>query len=119
MKKVKTYTAQIYVGLREGYGEQIHSIGEVWCVCQEFVNKVGFCVTVTPTQFLYMNGMEPGAIVGTINYPRFPSSRKNLKTKTLQLATNLMLEFKQCRVSVVFPDETIMLENIKLEGFRE
>jgi len=119
MKKVTTYTANIYIGLKEGYTGRLHTIDEVYCICQEFVDQIGFCVTVTPTRFVYKNGMEPGAVVGTINYPRYPSQPQDLEAKAMILANKLMVEFKQHRVSVVFPDKTIMLENFTLDDFKE
>ena len=110
MKKVTTYTAQIYVGLRVGYGGEIHSIELVEWLCQDYVNEIGWCVTVTPTSFYYKNGEEPGAIIGAINYPRFPITKTDFKKRVMKLAGTLLIELKQLRVSIVFPDETVMLE---------
>ena len=115
MKKVTTFTAQIFVGLTEGYDGANHQVFEVSCICQDFVNELGWCVSVTPTQFVYKDGYENGAIVGIINYPRFPLEVPEIKNRTLKLAKLLMKEMKQYRVSVVFSDETIMLENGRLK----
>ena len=65
-KEVDTFTAQIYLGLREGYGTLIHNEREVREVLQDYVNNNKFCVTVTPTEFIYTNGREEGAIIGLI-----------------------------------------------------
>jgi hypothetical protein len=43
-------------------------------VCREFCDELGWCVTVTPTTYVYKGGEEAGFIVGAINYARFPTS---------------------------------------------
>jgi len=112
MKSIPTFTAQIYVGLQEGYGYdgKTHNQCEVECICQEFVDEVGWCVSITRTRFVYTDGKESGVIVGIINYPRFPSTIEELKNKTIKLATILKEKLNQIRVSIVFSDETVMLE---------
>jgi hypothetical protein len=110
MKKVTTFTAQIYVGLREQYTDAVFPIQKIEWLCQNYVNEIGWCVTVTPTTFFYKNGSEPGAIVGSIDYPRFPITKTDFKNRVMKLAGDLLVELKQLRVSIVFPDETIMLE---------
>ena len=113
MNTVKTFTATIYVGLREGrtadLSPKIHTIDEVFSVCHAYCNNVGLCVTVTPTYFIYTNGGEPGAIVGLINYPRFPSTPEEIVTHATQLATRLQSQLGQQRVSIVYPESTVML----------
>lgn len=107
---VLTWQAQIFCGLRVGYTEEILSIEKVYRTCQEYVDEDGWCVTITPTKFIYKNGYEPGAIIGIIDYPRFPSHHQNLKNRTVELAKRLLVKLEQLRISIVFPDETIMLE---------
>lgn len=109
MKKLPTFNAQIYVGLRKGYDGPVADSYKAEAVCQDYVNRVGWCVTVTNTFFMYKDGCEPGVIVGIINYPRFPRTIKELKRMTIELAKLLKKELKQNRVSIVFTDETIML----------
>jgi len=67
--------------------------------------------SVTPTTYIYKNGNEPGVVVGIINYPRFPSEAAALKAKALEVAALLLKLYRQMKVSVVFPDETVMLES--------
>jgi len=45
MQEVFTYYAQIFVGLREGYGDRVHNLDDVRTICKEYVDKVGLCVT--------------------------------------------------------------------------
>lgn len=114
MKTVPTWQAQIFCGLRKGYEvcSPCQSIEKIYSICRRYVHQVGgWCVTVTPTKFFYLGGWEDGAIVGVIQYPRFPQSHNLLKEKTLELVEVLRVELGQFRVSVVFPDETVMLED--------
>lgn len=112
MKKVDTYTATIYVGLREGYTERMHNINELISICQQFCDAEGFCVTVSGTEFIYTNGREIGATIGIINYPRFPHTPTEIKKKAIRLALLLKNKAKQKRVSIVLTDETIMLDAV-------
>lgn len=111
MKKVTTFTAQIYVGLKNTYTGEVLGENLLWDVCQKYCDEVGFCVTFTKTNYIYSNGNEPGVIVGIINYPRFPTTPLFIKERALILAKLLQKEAKQHKVSVVFPDETIMIES--------
>lgn len=36
--------------------------------------RVGLCVTIDPTLFIYTGGEEAGYVVGLLNYPRFPAT---------------------------------------------
>ena len=109
--KAEKFTASIYVGLKVRDTGEIYSITAVEDVCQEFCDDIGFCVTVTPTKYVYTDGWEQGAIVGIINYPRFPQSATTLENRALLLATELMLKLKQKRVTIDLPNDTIMLTN--------
>jgi len=109
--QAKTYEAKLYCGLKEGYEGPVHTVDEVYEVCKSYCDMFGFCVTVTPTQFVYKNGDEDGAIIGIINYPRFPATKRELK-KHIEVIVKILLDkFKQNRISVVYPDKTVMYEN--------
>ena len=110
MKTISTYTATIYVGFREQYTDEVRSIEMAYAVLQQYADKGGLCVTVTPTRFIYKNGSEPGIAVGFINYPRFPEEPSAIREKVLRIAEGLLRTFRQLKVSIVFPDETVMLE---------
>lgn len=112
--KAEKFSASIYVGLKVKGADILHSITAVENICQKFCDDVGFCVTVTPTKYVYSNGWEQGAIVGIINYPRFPESARTLEERALLLATELMLGLEQNRVSIDFPSHTTMLTNPNL-----
>lgn len=112
MISARTWQAQIFCGLRKGYEvcPPCQSIEKIYSICRKYIHQVQWCVTVTPTKFLYVGGDEDGAIIGIIQYPRFPKSHNLLKEQTIELAEILRTELGQFRVSIVFPDETIMLE---------
>jgi ferredoxin len=111
MISVPTFTATIYVGFlvtKYPSAEEFNTTF-VEILCRDYCDKVGLCVTVTPTKFIYKNGWENGAAIGLINYPRFPKEPKDIKAQALELAEILLKELKQYKVSVVFPDETVMI----------
>lgn len=112
-KQVPSFAATIYVGLRVHYTDRIHALAEVEEFLRTYCNETGFCVTVTSMKYIYKNGEEPGAAIGIINYPRFPSNPATLKERALFIAEKLMALLEQGKVSVVFPDETIMLESFE------
>jgi len=116
MKKVKTVEVKIFLGLKKGYTESYKSIQQLYNFLRIYCTKYKLAVSITPTRYIYVNGEEDGAIIGLINYPRFPSNKKKIKKRALHLAEELMYEFKQYRVSVMLNDKTYMLENDKLKN---
>ena len=102
----RPFEAKIYCGSNwRNLFEQVEEI------CQKYVNKTKWCVSVTKTRYIYPNGAEDGVIVGIIYYPRFPLNNFILKKRTLELATCLMKELNQKRVTIMFNDSVKMLEN--------
>lgn len=75
--------------------------------CENYCDEVGFCVTVTPTRFVYTKGGEEGVIVGIINYPRFPTSRELLWRHAETLAARLRVALIQDSYTVQAPDKTV------------
>ena len=116
MKITDSYNVQIWVGLRAGYSTKIHSLDDVRDICDNFVNSVKDCVTITETEFRYVDGYEPGVIVGYINYPRFPRMDIEIIDRAHQLAEELMVGLEQNRVTVTTPDKTYMLTNENQES---
>lgn len=107
---VPTYVATIYVGFKErSSGDIVFSLATARAWLQEHVNRVGLCVSVTPTEFIYTDGGEPGVAIGLINYPRFPAKPEVIRERAMEIAAGLKAEARQLAVSVVFPDKTVML----------
>jgi hypothetical protein len=107
---VETITAKIYLGLREGYTDKVHTISELEDFLQKETDKGGLCVTVTPTKFIYKDGREDGAIIGLINYPRFPTTKEQLEKDAERIAKLCKEEYKQNRVSIEYQNKTVMFE---------
>lgn len=107
---VKTFWAKIHIGFyNRDTKEIVGSLKKTRAICQEYVDAVSLCVTLTPTEYIYVQGNEPGVEVGLINYPRFPEEVSLIREKAINLAEKLMIAFQQYKVSVVMPTETIML----------
>lgn len=112
MKIEKSFNVQIWVGLKKTYLEgSTQNISLVKSICKRYVDKIGDCVTVTPTDFIYTNGNEKGVVVGFIQYPRFPREEDLIKENAIRLANELMIALTQYRVTITTPYESIMLEN--------
>jgi len=119
MKIVDNYESKIWLGLRVGYTDSYFNKADIARVISEWCNEKKQCVTITPTEFIYVDGKEPGVIIGFINYARFPQSEVEIRNRTRELATILMKKFKQYRVSCTFyPSHaggSMMLENTKIK----
>jgi hypothetical protein len=75
-------------------------------LCQEYVDEVGLCVTVTPTLYIYTGGREEGVLVRLINYPRFPATWYEILKVATDLAEHLKAHLGQGSYSIVTPDRT-------------
>jgi len=110
MKSVETTTVKIYLGLREGHTDKVHNLDEVKDFLQDYVNKSGLCITISPTSFIYRGGREEGIIIGLINYLRFPTQLKKLEQIAEEIASLCKEKYNPKRVSIEYQDRTIMLE---------
>jgi len=112
----KTFIAKIAVGFREGYTDRVHTLEEAYEIAQEYCNKIGLCVTVTPTRFIYSqsiatpHGFDDGCFVELIAYPRFPSSKYDIVKDAIELTKIFMEQFKQNRISIITSDQTYLIE---------
>lgn len=112
--EVPTFTATIWVSVEQSHPEEFDpqfTIADVRDVTGNYCNRVGLCVTITQTGFVYTGGGEYGFAIGLINYPRFPSTPEAISGHAVALAELLLVKLRQRRVSVVFPDRTVMLSN--------
>lgn len=75
-------------------------------ISQEYCNQEGFCVTVTPTKYVYSFGQESGVIIGIINYPRFPKTLMQLRKNAIDLANLLRTELNQESFTIYGPEKT-------------
>ena len=107
----RAFKANIYCGLRKQYSKKTYSFKFAEKICQQYINEVKWCISITKTKYIYVDGNENGIIVGIIYYPRFPLSNKQLKNRTINLANLLMEQLNQNRVTIVFNNSTKMLIN--------
>ena len=117
MKITNTIEAKIFLGLREGYTSNYKNMSDVYSFLSEYCTQNKLTVSVTPTKYIYVNGEEDGVIIGLINYPRFPSTKEEIKKIALDLGQKLLELFYQYRVTIIInslnesDSSTIMLEN--------
>jgi hypothetical protein len=83
------------------------SLHDARVACGAFCDRVGLCVTVTPTNYVYTHGDEPGVIVGLINYGRFPSEPAAIFARATELALHLIDALGQQSASIQAPDKTL------------
>lgn len=97
-KSEPTFYARIYIA---------GDIATIKQVCRKYCFDVGLCVTVTPTDFIYTGGEESGAVVGLLNYPRFPSEQEVILAKATNLANEIMEACHQWSWLIETPTDTI------------
>ena len=71
----------------------------------KYCGAKGFCVSVTPTEFIYSGGVESGASIGIINYARFPAEH-DLEDSAIDLAYFLLRSTHQRSCSVIVASGT-------------
>jgi hypothetical protein len=74
--------------------------------CRQACKEEGMCVTVEPTKFIYTGGEEVGAVVGLVNYPRFPKDREAINSRARSLAVRLLEATLQDSAMVMTPEQT-------------
>ena len=82
-------------------------VNKIRDVCRRWCTMKGACVTVTPTEYIYTGGAETGAVVGFINYPRFPTNETTLVNKAHELALLLIRRCNQLSCTVEGPTTTV------------
>lgn len=101
MKRVQvpSYPVSIFIAT--------NSHGNAEAICSEYCDDVGLCVTVTATRFVYVNGGDPGYIIGLINYPRFPKEPAAIWAHAEALAERLCEGLWQQSYTIQAPDKTV------------
>ena len=94
----ETYWARIYIA-----GDVAHAKK----IVRKYVWEEGLCVTVTPTDYIYTGGEEAGMMVELVNYPRFPSTPKDIAETAVDLGMKLMEKLYQRSFSVMTPTDTV------------
>jgi hypothetical protein len=114
--KIKTFTANAVMGLLRGYSSEAITLTEFKSVLlsaqTEIFQKygIGLSIKLSTTEIFFLGQNEPSIDVQIIQYPKFPQPEETLKKAFIQLIEIMMQELEQNRVVIVFPDETIMME---------
>jgi len=96
-EELPTYETKIYIS---GDPSSIKRI----CSREAMIHEL--CVSVTETDFVYNGGKEIGAVIGILNYPRFPKEITWLDTFAVNLARILVKETHQKSATVVNSTKT-------------
>ena len=104
---------ELQVTSGESFNADIYIAGDLVTikhVCREYVNS-GFCVSVTPIDYIFTGGCESGAKIGFINYQRFPLPSSKITEKAIELAKMLIEKCFQLSASVVTSNETYFISD--------
>jgi len=99
-KTVETYWVKIYASGPIEIAKQI--------IRKDCLDE-GLCVTIEPTLFIYTGGEEKGFVIGFVNYPRFPSNKKELLKRAKSIALKILEETHQHSTLIMAPDKTIWI----------
>lgn len=97
IKHAKSYKISIYIA--GDYQKAVEA-------CKTYCDEVGFCVSVTQTEYVYTGGNESGVIIGLINYPRFPSDGLSLVLHAREIGDLLLERLDQQSYSIETPETT-------------
>lgn len=86
--------------------------------CRSYCDEEGFCVTVTPTTYVYTGGQEAGVCIGLINYGRFPSEPRAIFARAREIADHLIGELGQQSASIEAPDRTLWINRRPTQGIQ-
>lgn len=113
---IKTFEAKATLGLKVGYSEELISLNQV----KETIKKVAssldgytFSGTLTPSEIIVAGKKEykeSCVLIETSIYPRFPQEKDDFKKEFIKFIGKLAEELKQERVSIIFTDESLMIE---------
>ena len=97
IKHATTYWAKIYIAGPIDVAKQILRLR---------AKRVGMCVTIEPTTYIYSGGEEAGYVVGLINYPRFPKINLDIEAEAAIIAEELRQGTGQDSYTVMTPTST-------------
>ena len=114
--KIKTFQASIFIGLEIGYTQKkinenlvIESLSEL----QKQLSKekeIYLSASISKTVIVLNNQKEKHLKINFINYPKFPLSEEIFKDEVLIIGKELMKQFEQNRILIIYTDQTVMLE---------
>jgi hypothetical protein len=101
VKQDKTYWVWIYLS---------GNIDIIKQSCRKFVMS-GLCVTIESVDYIYTGGEESGVRIGLINYPRFPTNKKDIWNTAKELASIVRKDAYQLSVLLVDSERTLWLSD--------
>lgn len=114
--KIKTFQASIFIGLEYGYTQKqinenlvIESLSELQKQLSAEKN-IFLSASVSKTNIVLNDQNEQHLKIDFINYPKFPLSEEIFKDEVLHFGKELMKQFEQNRILIIYTDETVMLE---------
>ncbi len=113
----KPFPATITIGLQTGYTHKQINKCDVIAHLQNWQDELiheknlYLSVSVSDCQIVLSGQVEPHLKLSFINYPRFPLKEEVLKQEIEALTKSLIKSFKQNRVVIEYPDETVMFED--------
>lgn len=108
------YVVRMFVGSRFGYTEKSFSREELIGRIRTYFDLnpgFGLCVRVSTLTFVAPGYIEDGFELTASNYPRFPLSPVDIDLRMDKLATHLLKDLQQKRISLETPFLTKILEN--------
>ena len=108
------HEVRFYIGSREKYAGPEFTRKEVTTFIGQFQSERSedmMPVRVTPTSYVCEDYQEDGWELAVIGYPRTNKPKNIINRFVLDLAEAMLYHFKQNRISVIFPDEIVMLQN--------
>lgn len=97
---VNTYWVRIYIA---GDYAQIEECCRTYC-------ETGFCVNITPNNYIYKYGEQSGAMIELINYPRFPGEHPLIYERAKDLAMQIGYQVHQRSWTIMDPQHTVYFE---------
>ena len=114
--KIKTFQASIFIGLEYGYTQKqidenlvIESLSELQKQLSAEKN-IFLSASVSKTNIVLNDQNEQHLKIDFINYPKFPLDENIFKDEVLIIGKELMKQFEQNRIVIIYTDETVMLE---------
>lgn len=112
-RSATTYEVRVYMGSINEETKKKFSKKTIIESVGKFQDKQKQIIPVRMTKTIFVCGedySEKGWELAVINYPRTETESRHLDSFMLSLAEYILHEFKQNRVSVVMPLETVMFE---------
>ena len=98
--ETSSYSVQIWIA-----GDHARALE----LCRLYCEESRFCVTVSPTTYVYTGGREAGVCIGLINYGRFPSEPCAIFARAKELTLRLIEGLGQESATIQAPDKTLWI----------